>query len=533
MKTPIYQVMLNSSSITAAALLTILLCGFAAYSQTTFFNFAATVPTDITPATGTFEMNFRLFDAAMDGAQIGVTVSIAEVAVKNRAFAVQLDFGPAAFPGADRFVEISVRETNLMPFAIIAPRTKVLSAPYAIRALSAESANTAGNAATADTATNALNLGGVGAGEYVQTTESRLSDSRAPLPGSDNYIQNGSTAQTPANFNISGNGTAGGTLSGNVIDTQTHYKLGGARILSRTGSSLFVGALAGINTTGAGNAFFGSLAGRDNIAGGFNSFFGNTAGINNETGNQNSFFGLAAGFSNISGSNNAAFGGGAGFSNTTGNLNSYFGAGTNSADGLNNATAIGAGAFVSASNTVVLGRNVDTVQIPGNLNVSGAFTGNTLTVGGNAAIGGAVNAGTQYNIGGNQVLTRARLDLFNNAGTGGYSLEVLDLPRFLVMKNDLGTSLLTVTPDGKLEVAGTIAVAQLGSNGSTPLCLGTGNVISTCSSIANRSDLTSEQQEQIQKLNEQIRRQQLVINGLKNLVCETNPRAEICKPEEK
>jgi hypothetical protein len=43
------------------------------------------------------------------------------------------------------------------------------------------------------------------------------------------------------------------------------------------------------------------------------------------------------------------------------------------ADNLNFATAIGAGAVVSTSNTVVLGRNVDTVGVPGALNVTGAF----------------------------------------------------------------------------------------------------------------------------------------------------------------
>lgn len=52
------------------------------------------------------------------------------------------------------------------------------------------------------------------------------------------------------------------------------------------------------------------------------------------------------------------------------------------ANNLNFATAIGAGAVVSTSNTVVLGRNTDTVQVPGSLNVSGAFalTGGNIQV---------------------------------------------------------------------------------------------------------------------------------------------------------
>ncbi|MFN2513442.1 MAG: hypothetical protein ABR568_18725 [Pyrinomonadaceae bacterium] len=156
-------------------------------AQTTSFPFQNTLPNEIRPATGTFEMELRLFDAATGGTQIGATVTIGDVAVKNRALAVQLDYGAEAFPGADRFVEISVRRSsdghnNDEPFTIIATRLQILSVPYAIRALSAASAD------------NALNLDGVVASDFVQTTDTRLSDSRDPHPG----IQNTTTQQTPA-----------------------------------------------------------------------------------------------------------------------------------------------------------------------------------------------------------------------------------------------------------------------------------------------------------------------------------------------
>jgi len=174
-------------------------------AQANSFTFQNTLPSEITPATGAFEMEFRLFDAATDGAQIGATVTLAEVAVKDRAFAVGLDFGAAAFPCADRFVEISVRRWSDEPFTVIATRPQILSVPYAIRSLSA---------ATAD---NALNIGGVDASALVQTTDTRLSDSRDPNPGSDNYIQNRTSPQTGANFNIDGNGTAGGNIRRGLV----------------------------------------------------------------------------------------------------------------------------------------------------------------------------------------------------------------------------------------------------------------------------------------------------------------------------
>jgi hypothetical protein len=58
------------------------------------------------------------------------------------------------------------------------------STPYAIRSATAAAADSAA------TATNATQLGGVATNQYVQTDDARLTDSRAPMAGSSNYIQN-------------------------------------------------------------------------------------------------------------------------------------------------------------------------------------------------------------------------------------------------------------------------------------------------------------------------------------------------------
>src|SRR5205807_1410681 len=97
----------------------------------------------------------------------------------------------------------------------------------------------AATADTASTATNATQLGGVAAGQYVLTSDSRLSDPRPPTAGSSNYIQNTTTQQASSNFNISGNGTAGGTLSGNILNAASQYNLGGSRVLSNAGTNNF------------------------------------------------------------------------------------------------------------------------------------------------------------------------------------------------------------------------------------------------------------------------------------------------------
>jgi hypothetical protein len=262
------------------------------------------------PATANYDFEFRLFDALAGGTQLGSTQQTLGVPVANGVFTVRLDFG-GQFTGPARFLEISVRQAGGGAYTPLAPRQPVTSAPYSIRSLNA--------AIAADSA----QLGGVAASEYVLTGDARLFDARDPLPGSGNYVQNSLSPQPSSNFNISGNGTAVGTLSGGVVNAGTQFNFGGSRILSGPGTNLFSGINAGINTTGANNAFFGRDAGQANTTGASNSFFGTNAGFANTTGIDNSFFGQAAGNDNTTGGSNSFFGRSAGGSNTTGAKTSF------------------------------------------------------------------------------------------------------------------------------------------------------------------------------------------------------------------
>src|SRR5437667_261398 len=80
------------------------------------------------------------------------------------------------------------------------------------------------------------------------------------------FIQNTTGLQLNSNFNISGNGTAGGTLSGDVVNSATQYNIGGNRVLSAPGTNnLFAGRGAGqANTFGVSNTFVGTGAGQAN-----------------------------------------------------------------------------------------------------------------------------------------------------------------------------------------------------------------------------------------------------------------------------
>ena len=146
------------------------------------------------------------------------------------------------------------------------------------------------------------------AGNFLRSNGSNWES--LPLTASDipslggTYIQNSISPQSASNFNISGSGTVGGTMSAGTVNSTGQYQINGVRVFANNANdSIFAGEGTGIS---------GSL----------NSFFGK----------------------------------GAGSSVSTGSSNTMIGANANAASGvLTNATAIGANASVSQSNSVVIG----------------------------------------------------------------------------------------------------------------------------------------------------------------------------------
>src|SRR5215471_14917113 len=196
------------------------------FAQTTAFTYQGRLTDSGATASGTYEMQFKLFDGTSN--QIGSTITNSSVAVSDGVFTVTLDYGGAAFSGADRYLEIGVRRSGSGdPFTTLSPRQQLTSAVYAIRSGSSVSAD------SATTATNATQLGGIAANQFVQTSDARLSDARTPTAGSQNYIQNGAGVQN-ANFNISGQGTAQ-LLSAQSINADAGYYIGSTRFIYAPG----------------------------------------------------------------------------------------------------------------------------------------------------------------------------------------------------------------------------------------------------------------------------------------------------------
>ena len=152
-------------------------------------------------------------------------------------------------------------------------------------------------------------------------------------PNSPYYIQNGTTLQTGASFNIDGIGTVGGILQGSTVNatnttTNQAFSIAGTAFLgigSPSDQNVFIGSGAGNNNvagSGISNLFSGSGAGQSNTTGSNNVYTGFHSGYTNTTGAGNVFTGYSAGLYNT-GSNNAFFGDLAGGNNTTGSSNIY------------------------------------------------------------------------------------------------------------------------------------------------------------------------------------------------------------------
>ncbi len=87
------------------------------------------------PVTGTADFEFALWNAATDGAMVGLTDVHFDVDVVNGLFAVQLDFGSSVFAGEARWLEITATYPVGADPATLTPRQPITPAPYASTAM--------------------------------------------------------------------------------------------------------------------------------------------------------------------------------------------------------------------------------------------------------------------------------------------------------------------------------------------------------------------------------------------------------------
>src|SRR3954454_3284382 len=93
---------------------------YLALAQGTAFTYQGRLNAGASPANGSYDLTFALYNTASGGTQQGSTIANSAMLVSNGLFTVTLDFGNQ-FPGADRWLEIA--------FALMAPARSALCRP--------------------------------------------------------------------------------------------------------------------------------------------------------------------------------------------------------------------------------------------------------------------------------------------------------------------------------------------------------------------------------------------------------------------
>jgi hypothetical protein len=83
------------------------------FGQGTAFTYQGQLKDGASPATGVYDMTFRIFDAESVGNQVGADLPQAGTTVTDGLFTVSLDFGAGMFDGMPRWLEIEVNTVVL------------------------------------------------------------------------------------------------------------------------------------------------------------------------------------------------------------------------------------------------------------------------------------------------------------------------------------------------------------------------------------------------------------------------------------
>jgi len=123
----------------AFLLLIFLVWSMTVLAQSAWFTFHGQLIDNGTPASGAYDLEFRLFDQVAGGTQQGGVNAFDDRDINNGLFTVRLDFGSDVFDGSSRWLEIAVRpRSSSGSFTTLVPRQLITSTPYAIRAANFE-----------------------------------------------------------------------------------------------------------------------------------------------------------------------------------------------------------------------------------------------------------------------------------------------------------------------------------------------------------------------------------------------------------
>ena len=105
------------------------------YAQGTAFTYQGQLTASNSPAHGTYNMTFKLWNAGSGGTQAGSTITTnGVIIVTNGLYTVYLDFGNQYANGTSYWLELGVETNGGGSFTTLAPRQQLTPIPYAITA---------------------------------------------------------------------------------------------------------------------------------------------------------------------------------------------------------------------------------------------------------------------------------------------------------------------------------------------------------------------------------------------------------------
>jgi hypothetical protein len=104
------------------------------FAQGTAFTYQGRLQTNGTPANGSYDMTFSLYNVSSGGSVVAGPLTQSGIKVTNGLFTVALDYGPGVFTGTAYWLQIGVRSNGVGSYNALSPRQELTPTPYAITA---------------------------------------------------------------------------------------------------------------------------------------------------------------------------------------------------------------------------------------------------------------------------------------------------------------------------------------------------------------------------------------------------------------
>ena len=259
-------------------------------AQGTAYNYQGSLNDTGSPANGTYDFRFAVYDAVTNGNADTLPITNSAVAVSSGQFSVTLDFGAGLFTGNNYWLDIGVRANGSTNFISLFPRQPIHPVPYAIFATTASNLSgtlpatqitgtlpSAQISGTYSGAVNFVNNTNTFSGTFTgngatltnlnatQLTAGTVADTRlttnvALLDHNQTFTAGNNFTNRANNFTGSffGNGLVGWVVITNAAVTalaDTGYLLTSSRFTTvtlPTGTNLFIGDIVRVSGAGAG-----------------------------------------------------------------------------------------------------------------------------------------------------------------------------------------------------------------------------------------------------------------------------------------